>query len=87
MKYSDYIHESQVQHNTISYNLLTPKPENGKKTSLKPQKIKVGPVKALRLILPYTYVRILEQVKAVFPLAAYFVFFMQKYLGNIVILN
>lgn len=75
MKYSDYIHESQVQHNTISYNLLTPKPENGKKTSLKPQKIKVGPVKALRLILPYTYVRILEQVKAVFPLAAYLFLF------------
>ena len=75
MKYSDYIHECQVQHNTISYNLLTPKPEKGKKNSLKPQKIKVGPVKALKLILPYTYVRIFEQIKAVFPLASYLFIF------------
>ena len=39
MKYSDFLHESEVKHNTISYNLLTPKPLKGK--SLKPEKIKV----------------------------------------------
>ena len=30
MKYSDYLHESEVQHKTISYDLLTPKPVKGK---------------------------------------------------------
>ena len=42
MKYSDFLHESEVKHRSISYNLLTPKPSKGK--SLKPEKIKVGPV-------------------------------------------
>ena len=26
MKYSDFVHESEIKHNTISYDLLTPKP-------------------------------------------------------------
>ena len=45
MKYSDYIHESEINHKSLSYNLLTPKAAKGK--SLKPQKIKVSPAKAL----------------------------------------
>ena len=73
MKYSDFLHESEVKHNTISYNLLTPKPLKGK--SLKPEKIKVDAAKALSLLAPYTYIRFLEQVKAVVPLAAYLFLF------------
>ena len=56
MKYSDFLHESEVKHNTISYNLLTPKPLKGK--SLKPEKIKVDAAKALSLLAPYTYIRV-----------------------------
>ena len=41
MKYSDYIHESEINHKSLSYNLLTPRPSKGK--SLKPGKIKVSP--------------------------------------------
>ena len=73
MKYSDFLHESEVKHRSISYNNLTPKPSKGK--SLKPEKIKVGASKAISLLAPYTYVRILEQVKAVVPLAAYLFLF------------
>ena len=73
MKYSDFIHESEIKHRTISYNLLTPVPKKGE--SLKPEKIKVGPAKALSLLGPYTYTRILEQIKAVVPLAAYLFLF------------
>ena len=73
MKYSDFLHESEVKHNTISYNLLTPKPLKGK--SLKPEKIKVDAAKAFSLLAPYTYIRVLEQVKAVVPLAAYLFLF------------
>ncbi len=60
MKYSDYIHESEIKHKTISYNLLTPKPVRNDPESLKPKKIKVGPLKALSLLAPYTSVRIIE---------------------------
>ena len=73
MKYSDYLHESEINHKSISYNLLTPKPIKGK--SLKPQKIKVGPAKALSLLGPYTLTRVMDQVKAVVPLAAYLFLF------------
>ena len=73
MKYSDFLHESEIKHRSISYDLLTPTPKKGK--TLKPDKIKVGPAKAISLLAPYTYVRILEQVKAVVPLAAYLFLF------------
>ncbi len=73
MKYSDFLHESEIKHRSISYDHLTPTPKKGK--SLKPEKIKVGPAKAISLLAPYTYVRILEQVKAVVPLAAYLFLF------------
>jgi len=75
MKYSDFIHESEIQHRSISYNLLTPKPKKGKPDSLAPEKIKVSPLKALSLLAPYTYVRIMDQIKAVVPLAAYLFLF------------
>ena len=73
MKYSDFVHESEIQHKTISYNLLTG--GKSKKKSLKPEKIKVGTAKAISLLAPYTYVRIVEQLKAVVPLAAYLFLF------------
>ena len=73
MKYSDFVHESEIKHNTISYNLLTPSPAKGK--SLKAEKIQIGFAKAVSLLAPYTYVRILDQVKAVFPLAIYLFLF------------
>ena len=73
MKYSDFVHESEIQHKSISYNLLTA--GKSKKGSLKPEKIKVGPAKAFSLLVPYTYIRIVEQLKAVVPLAAYLFLF------------
>ena len=75
MKYSDYVHESEIKHKSLSYNLLTPRPDPKNPNSLKPKKISVGLVKAISLLAPYTTVRIMEQVKAVFPLAAYLFLF------------
>jgi hypothetical protein len=69
------MHESEIKHNSISYNLLTPKPDANDPNALKAKKISVGPIKALALLGPYTSVRIMEQVKAVFPLAAYLFLF------------
>ena len=73
IKYSDFLHESEIQHKSISYNLLTPKPSKGK--SLRPEKITVDAIKAFSLVGPYTFVRILDQIKAVVPLAAYLFLF------------
>ena len=39
MKYSDFVHESEIKHNTISYDLLTPKPL--KSGEVKHDKIKI----------------------------------------------
>ena len=75
MKYSDYVHESEIKHKTLSYNLLTPRIDSQDPESLKPKKISIGPIKAISLLAPYTSVRIMEQVKAVFPLAAYLFLF------------
>ena len=73
MKYSDFLHESEIKHRSISYDLLTPKVSKGKLP--KRDKIKITPAKAIALLGPYTYVRIMEQIKAVVPLAAYLFLF------------
>ena len=75
MKFSDYIHESEIKHRTISYNLLTPKPAKDDPEALKPKKIQIGILKVFALLTPYTSIRVMEQVKAVFPLAAYLFLF------------
>ena len=75
MKFSDYIHESEIKYRTISYNFLTPKPMKGDSNALKPKRIKIGLFKALTLLAPYTSVRVMDQVKAVLPLAAYLFLF------------
>ena len=67
MKFLDYIHESEVNHNTLSYNLLTPKPSKGNHLNLVKSKFLLP---RLYLLAPYTISRIMEQVKAVVPLAA-----------------
>ena len=75
MKYSDFVHESEIRHKSISYNILTPKPEKSGKLALKPEKINIGFFKSLNLLIPYTSSRIFEQIKAVMPLAAYLFIF------------
>ena len=64
MKYSDFLHESEIKHRSISYDLLTPKVSKGKLP--KRDKIKITPAKAIALLGPYTYVRIMEQIKQLF---------------------
>ena len=75
MKFSDYLHESEIKHRTLSYNLITPRPDINDSDSLKPKKIKIGFTKGLSLIIPYTSERVIEQFKSVFPLAAYLFLF------------
>ena len=75
MRYSQYLAQTNVSYKTVSYNLLTPKPVDGDPDALKPKKISVTFKSALDLIGPYGFVRIMDQIKAVVPLALYLILF------------
>ena len=75
LRYSSVLRSNAVRHREISYNQLTPKPVRGKKDSLKPQRLRLGFEKTMALLMPYSGVRVLEQMKAVIPLALYLVLF------------
>jgi hypothetical protein len=69
MRYSQFLEVAAVRHRTLSYNKLAPK------TTQRPGKINVTATEAWELIKPYCGIRILEQLKAVVPLAAYLMLF------------
>jgi hypothetical protein len=75
MRYSQYLAQTTVKHKTVSYNDLTPKPVKGDPGALKPQKIKMTLKSVGNLLGPYSYSRIMDQIKAVVPLAIYLVLF------------
>jgi hypothetical protein len=75
MRYSQFLTETTVGHHTISYNSLTPKPVEGDQDALKPKKIKITPARVAELLGPYTYVRLMDQIQAVVPLAIYLMLF------------
>ena len=66
--FSRYIKESNVSSDQISFNELSGR---GSSTSEKPSRIKLSWQEIYRLVRPYISVRILEQAKAVLPLAIY----------------
>ena len=73
MRYSDYLNAVSFHHKTVSYNVLAPKidpsaPKVDKRLAITLQQ-------SLALIGPYCYTRIMDQVKAVVPLAAYLILF------------
>jgi hypothetical protein len=73
MRYSDYLNAMSFHHKTISYNVLAPKidpsaPKVDKRLDISLQQ-------SLALIGPYCFSRIMDQVKAVVPLAAYLTLF------------
>ncbi len=75
MRYGEYFTKYKVRHSEISYNLLTPKPSSDDNKSLRPECIKVTLGKASALLGPYLSIRLLAQIKAVVPLAAYLIIF------------
>ena len=69
MRYSDYLNQVAVRHRTASFNDLT------RLSPGAPQPIDVSFKQAIGLLWPYTSTRIMEQVSAVVPLAAYLMLF------------
>ena len=74
MRYSDYLNQVNIRHRTVNYNLLTSKSKSDS-GSLAPPKIDLSAKQAFDLLAPYCSSRIMEQVKAVVPLAAYLMIF------------
>jgi len=72
VKYSQYLNATAVGHRSVSYNFLAPVID-GK--SQKPNRIKLSFSQAVELMAPYCGLRVLDQLKAVAPLAAYLMLF------------
>ena len=72
VKYSQYLNATAVGHRSVSYNFLAPVIA-GK--SHKPNRIKLSFSQAVELMAPYCGLRVLDQLKAVAPLAAYLMLF------------
>ncbi len=78
IQYGQYVRESTLKQRSVSYNDLTPKLEvdgQGKTIPHTPPKLNLQSADIYNLLAPYFNVRLLEQVKAVFPLAIYLVLF------------
>ena len=72
VKYSQYLNATAVGHRSVSYNFLAPVIA-GK--SQNPNRIKLSFSQAVELMAPYCGLRVLDQLKAVAPLAAYLMLF------------
>jgi len=78
IQYGQYVRESTLKQRSVSYNHLTPKLEvdgQGQAIPYQPPKLQLQSIDVYRLLAPYLNVRLIEQVKAVFPLAIYLVLF------------
>lgn len=75
LRYSSILRSKTLQHRQISYNNLTPKPVGKNLDAVKPKKLKLGFEQVMALVMPYSGVRIIEQMRAVVPLAIYLVLF------------
>ena len=78
IQYGQFVRESTLKQRSVSYNDLTPKVEvdgKGQPIPYQPPKLKLQSADIYNLLAPYFNVRLIEQVKAVFPLAIYLILF------------
>ena len=72
VRYSQYLNAAAVRHRSVSYNALAPLVD-GK--GHKPGRLALSFNQAIELLAPYCGLRVIEQLKAVAPLAAYLMLF------------
>jgi hypothetical protein len=78
IRFGDFVREVSLKQNSLSYNLLTPpltKNESGEEIPYCPKKLQLRSIDIYRLLGPYVGMRLLNQVKAVVPLAVYLFLF------------
>lgn len=87
VRFVDFERENDVHAESISYELLTPKLKvgpDGRPLPHVPPKLHARPIDVYRLLAPYVGVRLLEQIKAVLPLALYLALFQVLILRQII---
>jgi len=72
VRYSQYLNAAAVRHRSVSYNALAPIVDG---RGQKPGRISLSFNQAIELLAPYCGLRVIEQLKAVAPLAAYLMLF------------
>ena len=78
IRFGAFVREVNSTHKYLSYNDVTPKPEfdaNGNEIPYQAPAYRLTRTDAFRLIRPYVSVRLLDQLRAVIPLAIYLVLF------------
>ncbi|RKZ36946.1 MAG: DUF1538 domain-containing protein [Gammaproteobacteria bacterium] len=78
IRFGSFVREITVHQVQVSYNELAPKvelDENGSELPYRPGKLKLRPIDVYNVVRPYVSVRLLDQVKAVVPLAIYLMLF------------
>ncbi len=78
IRFGKYLKEAAAHYDIISYNDLIPKVERdaeGNELSVRASNIKVRSIDVYRLLQPYVSSRVMEQAKAVVPLAVYLMLF------------
>ncbi len=78
IRFGDFVREVSLKQNYISYNALTPPlktDEHGNEIPYQPAKLQLRSIDIYRLLGPYVGTRLINQVKAVVPLAAYLFLF------------
>ena len=76
--FGEFVRETSIHQDSISYNELTPKPEldaEGREIPYRPEKLHLRPIDLHRLLTPYVSVRLIDQLKTVVPLGVYLVLF------------
>ena len=74
LTYAKYMDAVTVRHRSISYNQLAPTGDPSV-VDLKPKKLELSFSQSVEILGPYCGIRILDQLKAVVPLAAYLMLF------------
>ena len=78
IRFGDFAREASLDRHQISYNALAPKVERDAEGKIIPYvhpKVELRSIDVYNLVRPYTQVRLVEQLKAVVPLALYLVLF------------
>ena len=78
IRFGAFIREASSTHKYLSYNDVTPNPEydvDGNEIPYKAPAYRLRPGDAFRLVSPYVSTRLLDQIRAVIPLAIYLVLF------------
>ena len=87
IRFGDFAREASLDRHQISYNALAPKVERDAEGKIIPYvhpKVELRSIDVYNLVRPYTQVRLVEQLKAVVPLALYLVLFQIFFLRQMV---